>query len=119
MAIKEQDFWVYEGLHPRGEWSFVCSSYVIALYKASGLLADYDIQATEFTPRDLYTLNVFDRNWTKTEACMKAEPDFPYGCQISGKYHYTYPGYSTIDPYHHMCERCPTIAPTYERPDHC
>ncbi len=29
------------------------------------------------------------------------------------------PGYSTIEPYAHMAERCPTMAPDFYRPDGC
>lgn len=28
-------------------------------------------------------------------------------------------GYNTIDPYEHMNERCPSLAPDYFRPDDC
>jgi len=28
-------------------------------------------------------------------------------------------GYSTIDPYDHMFENCPTLAPKYEKPTGC
>jgi len=38
----------------------VCSSFVIALWKAAGLFDPYDIQATEFTPRDIYQMNFID-----------------------------------------------------------
>lgn len=37
MALPERDFWEYEKLEPRDGWSFVCSAYVAALYKAAGL----------------------------------------------------------------------------------
>lgn len=63
MAMPEQDHWEYEGVEPRDGWSYVCSAYVAAVYKAGGLLGDYNIQATEFTPKDVYTLNIFDLNY--------------------------------------------------------
>ena len=119
MAVPEKDHWVYEGITPRDGWSYVCSAYVAAMYKVAGLFDGHEVEGTEFTPKDVYTLDVFDLNWEKPEECIKADPDYPYGCQIMGKYRLPYPGYATIAPYEHMCEHCPTKAPTYERPDKC
>mmetsp|Transcript_3082 Transcript_3082/g.2652 ORF Transcript_3082/g.2652 Transcript_3082/m.2652 type:complete len:130 (+) Transcript_3082:1166-1555(+) len=48
-AIVEQDGWWY----PDG-YSYVCSSFVVAMWKAGGLFEGLDINAVEFTPRDLY-----------------------------------------------------------------
>jgi hypothetical protein len=118
MAVPEQDHWVYEGVEPRDGWSYVCSAYVAAVYKAAGLFDGHDVQATEFTPRDVYTLNVFDTNYKVTEDCAKADPGQPF-CQLLGKYRMTFPGYSTISPYEKMAEHCPTMSPLYERPAHC
>jgi hypothetical protein len=58
LAIVEEQGWIYKGMEPRDGESYVCSAYVAALYKAAGLLGD--IHGPEFTPRDVYTLNVFD-----------------------------------------------------------
>lgn len=46
----------------------VCSSFVIAIYKAGGLFGDLNIQATEFTPRDIYQLNFWDVGY-KAPSC--------------------------------------------------
>ena len=54
MAMKEHDGWAYTGIEPRDGEAYVCSAYVTALYKAAGLFDDLDIQATEFTPKDVY-----------------------------------------------------------------
>lgn len=89
-----------------------------ALYKAAGLFAPYDVNGPEFTPKDVYTLNFFDQNFKKPEACQQADPNQPY-CQILGKYRMQFPNWSTITPYEHMNERCPTEAPLYYRPDGC
>jgi hypothetical protein len=113
MAMVEDDAWIYND----GP-SMVCSSYVAALYKAAGLFGDLEIQATEFTPKDVYTLNFFDLNYTRPQACIDADPDQSF-CQILGKYRMTFPGYSTIEPYNHMAENCPTVAPLYDRPAGC
>jgi len=112
-AIVEQDGWIYsDGV------SMVCSAYVAAMYKAAGLFDDMEINAVEFTPRDVYTLAFFDLDYQRPQACIDADPELPY-CQILGKYKMTFPGYSTIEPYPHMAENCPTIAPEYVRPDGC
>jgi len=113
MAQPENDAWIYSD----GP-SMVCSSYVAAMYKAAGLFGDLEINATEMTPRDVYTLNFFDTAPKRPQACIDADPTSNF-CQLSGKYRMTFPGYSTIAPYNHMCEKCPTIAPLYVRPDGC
>lgn len=115
MAEVEVEGWEYEGL-PNDGRAYVCSAYVAAVYQAAGLL--HDIHGPEFTPKDVYTLNIFDLNPPKTPECQKYDGDMPY-CQFIGKYRMTHPGYSTIEPYPHMAEKCPTIAPTYFRPDGC
>jgi hypothetical protein len=63
MALPEIDGWEYTGEEPRDGWSYVCSAYVAAMYKAAGLFDDLEINATEFTPKDVYTLDFFDTNF--------------------------------------------------------
>lgn len=58
MALPEKDGWLYTGLENDGR-SYVCSAYVTAVYKAAGIFGDLDVQATEFTPRDIYNMNIF------------------------------------------------------------
>jgi hypothetical protein len=99
MAIPEQDKLIYEGIEPRDGWSYVCSAYVAAFYKAAGMFDNLDIQGTEFTPKDVYSLNFFDKNYKKSDACEKANPGNNLGCQFLGKYKQTFPSYSTVDPY--------------------
>lgn len=118
MAMVEQDGWIYSGEEPRDGLSYVCSAYVAAHYKAAGLLDDLEINATEFTPRDVYVLNVFDLESPRPEQCVTADPDSPF-CQLLGNYRMTLPGYSTITPYEHMDEHCPSVGPAYFRPDGC
>ena len=63
MAMPELDGWEYTSEEPRDGLSYVCSAYVAAMYKAAGLFDAMNIQATEFLPRDVYTLNFFDLDY--------------------------------------------------------
>lgn len=45
----EEDGWWY----PDG-YSYVCSSFVIGMWKAAGLFDGFEVNAVEFTPRDVY-----------------------------------------------------------------
>lgn len=118
MAMVERDGWEYTGEEPRDGLSYVCSAYVAALYKAAGLFGDMAIQATEFTPRDVYSLNFFDLDFERPEVCVTADPSLPY-CQLLGKYTMTLPGYSTVEPYPNMNESCTINWPDYTRDDGC
>lgn len=118
MAMVEQDGWIYTGEEPRDGLSYVCSAYVAAMYKAGGLFGDDEINATEFTPKDVYTLNFYDLNAKRPQACIDADPNLPY-CQLLGNYRMTLPEYSTIEPYAHMNEHCPSVVPDYTRLEGC
>ena len=117
MAIAEQDGWKYKGEYHDG-LSMVCSSFVVNFWKAGGLFGDLNIVGQEWTPKDVYQVDVFDKNFQRPAACQEADPDQPY-CQILGKYRVTFPGYSSIPMYDHMNEKCPSVAPDYVRPDGC
>ena len=112
-SMPELDKWIYSD----GP-SYVCSCFVISIYKAGGLFGDFEINANEFTPKDLYTIDFFNKNPVLPKQCTAADPDLPY-CQILGKYKLLVPGYSTVKPYAHMNEHCPSEAPDYVRPDGC
>ena len=85
MAMPEQDGWIYTGVEPRDGQSFVCSAYVAALYKAAGVFEDLEINATEFTPMDLPSLNFWDETTPLPDACLEVDSELPY-CQLLGKY---------------------------------
>jgi hypothetical protein len=113
-AMPERDGWIYSD----GP-SYVCSCFVVGLWKAAGLFGDMNIHATEFTPRDIYQLNFFNKNPELPEQCKRADPNLPY-CQILGKYQLELPAeFGTIEPYSHMNERCPSEGPDYFKPAYC
>ena len=118
MAIVEQDGWMYTGVQPRYTTSYVCSAFVAAMYKAAGMFGDMEINATEFGPKDIYQMNIFDMNYQRPQACIDADPDAPF-CQLLGKYRMTFPGLCSIDPYSHMNEKCQSIAPEFVRNEGC
>jgi hypothetical protein len=119
MAIPETEGWEYEGIEPRDGVAYVCSAYVIALYKRAGIFGNLTINAPEFHPRDIYTLNIFKADSEqRPEACQKADPGQPF-CQLLGKYRMTFPGLNTIEPYDNMAEHCPSVPPLYYRPARC
>jgi hypothetical protein len=113
LAVREEDKWVYSN----GP-NLVCSAFVIAFYKAGGLFDGMDVQATEFGPKDIYQLDIFDKEYKRPNECVLADPDLPY-CQIMGNLKIDLPGYSTIKPYSHMNEKCPSVGPEFRRLEGC
>lgn len=72
-AIPEQDYWEYDT-----GYSYVCSSYVVSMYKKAGLFDGLSLQGTEFHPRDLANLAIYQKNPDRPDACIQADPDLPY-----------------------------------------
>jgi hypothetical protein len=64
MAVVEKEGWEYSD----GK-SYVCSCFVAGMWKAAGLFEGMEIEATEFTPRDVYQINFFETNYQKPKAC--------------------------------------------------
>ncbi|EAR84506.2 hypothetical protein TTHERM_00655340 (macronuclear) [Tetrahymena thermophila SB210] len=112
-AIPEQDSWLYSYGH-----SLVCSAFVAGVWRAGGLFGDLQINVSEFTPRDVYQMKFFDKNFKKPEKCHK--DGLPY-CQIMGKFvmDVITDGYNSITPYEHMNEHCPSQPPFYLRTQGC
>jgi hypothetical protein len=119
MAINEVDGWKYNGEYHDG-YSYVCSSYVAALWKAAGLFDGIEINASEWSPKDVYQVKFFnfDNKDKRPQQCKDADPDGEF-CQLLGKYRMTFPGFNTIEPYPYMNDKCPSIAPDFYRPDNC
>eukprot|EP01097_Dermamoeba_algensis_P000742 TRINITY_DN1261_c0_g1_i7.p1 TRINITY_DN1261_c0_g1~~TRINITY_DN1261_c0_g1_i7.p1 ORF type:complete len:600 (-),score=151.32 TRINITY_DN1261_c0_g1_i7:101-1849(-) len=114
-VIPEQDEWVYND-----GYSMVCDVLVCETWKAGGLFGAYtdQIQCTEFTNWDAYSLNIFDTTTPRAAACDAADPGMPY-CQILGDYRMVLTGYNSKNPFPHMAEKCPSLAPDYNRPADC
>ena len=113
MAIPEE-----EGIPYHDGVSYTCSCFVIAFWKHGGMFGDMEILPNEFTPRDLYTLDVYDKNFERPPECIEDNPDLPF-CQVTGKFIVELDNYSTVKPYSHMNERCPSIGPDFIREDGC
>ena len=113
MAVVEDENWVYSDGH-----SYVCSAFVVAVYKRAGLFGDLKINATEFTPKDLYELNFFDVSGDNIpEECLGFAP---YGyCQLTGNLDMNLGKVSFVEPYDNMDEGCPTKIPDFSRSDGC
>jgi len=108
-AMVEKDGWEYVDGR-----SYVCSAYVAAILKAGGLFGDSEVNAVEFTPRDIYQLEFYDGNPTVPANCKAVDPTNPY-CQIMGGYRIEFPGVGTIPAYPHMNEKCWSEPPNYDR----
>jgi hypothetical protein len=114
MTIVEEEGWEYSD----GP-NYVCSSFVIAMWKRGGLFGDMVLQATEFSPGDVVPLDVFNKTSVRPQECVEADPGLPY-CQLMGAYRIDLGDtWSHIKPYSHMAERCPSKAPYYPRPNGC
>jgi len=69
-SIVEQEGWEYSN-----GVNYVCSAFVVSVYKRAGLFGDLEINSTEFTPKDLYELNFFDVTGAKVpEGCEEYAP---------------------------------------------
>jgi len=119
MAIVEEDGWQYTGQWHDGE-SMVCSSFVAAMWKASGMFGDVYINAVEWGPKDVYQVDIFNKEYvdTRPQQCKDADPNVPW-CQLRGKYRMPLPGFSTIPAYNHMNDHCESVAPDFKRNAGC
>ena len=113
MAIPEK-----EGLPYKDGVSYTCSCFVIAFWEHGGLFGDKVVLPNEFTPRDLYMLDIYDKDFQRPKECIDDNPNVPY-CQVTGTFVLELENYSTVEPYSHMNERCPSIGPDFIRKDGC
>ena len=76
-----------------------------------------NINAPEFTPKDIYELDFFAPRESVKKACEK---NLVNGlCQLAGKVELRLEAYSFVKPYENMCQKCPTMLPKYERAKFC
>ena len=106
----------FEGVKYSDGLNYVCSCFVVAYWKHGGMFGDIDFSPNEFGPRDIYMLDIFDKNFTKPQECIDDNPDLPF-CQVMGKFILELEDglYSSIPPYNHMNERCPSQGPDFIR----
>ena len=120
MAIPENPAWTYgKGTAFEGR-RFICSAFVTFLLQSGGVFDYLGVQVSphEFTPNDVYNLKIWQDASQLPAACRSNDPYLPY-CMIQG-YKAMLPfRYNTFQPYNHMNEHCPAIAPLYERPAGC
>ena len=107
-----------DGLEYHDGLSYVCSAFVAAYWKNAGLFGDMIINPSEFGPKDLYQMDIFDKNTQRPQECIDDNPDLPY-CQLMGKFRVTLDNYCTITPYSNMNERCSSLAPDFIREEGC
>lgn len=113
MAIPEDESWSYSDGH-----NYVCSSFLVAVYKAGGLFGDLPLNAPEFTPKDLSELRIWDVSGAKVPPECQGFAPRGY-CQLMGKVDMDLGQINFVEPYAHMAERCPTMAPEYKRREGC
>ncbi|KAF2325371.1 hypothetical protein GH714_027197 [Hevea brasiliensis] len=119
LTTPEQDEWMYSD----GK-STTCVAFILAMYKEAGVFGPISssIQVTEFTIRDAYTLKIFEDNQTNLPGwCNKKDGEqaqLPF-CQILGEYWMELLGYNSVEPYANMNENCPSLPPSYDRPERC
>lgn len=108
-AMVEQDSWVYSDGPSRQ-----CSGFVITMWIAGGLFDGVEINAAEFTPRDITELVFLDPNPPVPDNCKQVDPTNKF-CQIMGAYRMEFETISTVSPYSHMNEICWCVGPDFAR----
>jgi hypothetical protein len=113
LAVVEKEGWVYSN-----GMNYVCSCFVVGFWKAGGVFGDMEIESTEFSPKDVYQMKIFDSNYTLPSVCQEADPELPY-CQVMGNYKLSLVNFNKYEVYSHMNERCPSQAPLFDRGEGC
>ncbi|KAL0489021.1 kelch-like protein [Acrasis kona] len=97
---------------PKDRRPMVCSVFAMNMLRHGGVLDDVDFNASEFTPKDIYQLDIWDTESERPKQCQV--DNFKY-CQILGKWYWPVPMFSTIKPYNYMNQRCGALPMAYER----
>lgn len=104
----------------------MCDALVCSMWKAGGLFEPYtnDVHCSEFTNWDAWGLKLFETDIKnkRPDVCKVADPDNDL-CQLMGKYQLNLRtpmyAYNTRDVFPHIAEKCPSMAPDYDRPAQC
>ncbi len=64
LAMPELESYLYDG-----KPTMICSGLVARLWKAGGLFDGYEVNSNEFTPFDVYQINLFDKLWIPPKHC--------------------------------------------------
>ena len=67
---------------------------------------------------DIYTMDIFDKEFKRPQGCIDDNPDLPY-FQLMGKFVIDLDNYSTVTSYSNMNERCPSIGSDFIREEGC
>ena len=114
LRIPEKDGWIYNG-----QQDYVCSALAIKMLEEGGLFAGLTINSHEFTPRDVFMVQLYNSDPSKLPAnCQINDPGTPF-CQLKGQYIIGTRLYNTIKPYSNMNDNCPSMAPDFYRPPTC
>ena len=113
IAMPEQEGWLYDG-NP----NYVCCAFAAALWYHGGLFGDMTILPNEFTNEDIFSIKVYEDNYTLPPECQANDPELPF-CVTSGIYKVDPRNFNKVSPYSHMNEACPSKAPFYRRPERC
>jgi len=116
LAIPEKDEWRYDTQN--GREAFTPASFVVQALQKLRVLTRLDINASEFTVKDIYELNIFENRFEKPESCLEADHRLPF-CQMFGKFRLHLPSYNSLSPYDHMNETCPNKFENSWRPAGC
>ena len=114
LKIPEIDGWLYDG-----DQQYVCSALAIEMLQRGGLLQGLDINSHEFTPRDVYMIQLYNSDpKSLPDLCQKNDPGQGF-CQLKGNFKIDTALYNSVKPYSHMNDRCPSLAPQFLRPSNC
>jgi len=117
MAMPELNEYRYS----QGE-AWICSALVTMILQQGGIFGDLELNPHEFTPKDVFMLNIYEENPDLPEQCKINNPGMPF-CQILGNFviekDWKNREYNSISPYSRMNERCSSQSPSFFRNDGC
>lgn len=113
ISMPEQEGWIYDG-----HVQYVCCAFAAALWYHGGMFGDMVMLPQEFTNEDIFSIAVYDDNYTLPPECQANDPELPF-CVTSGIYKVDSRNFNKVTPYSHMNEKCPSKAPFYRRVPGC